>query len=533
MKYFYFLTVFFGFFGLSSFSLGGSISSEEEVLKLEIALDSFFLNPKSAMELIPPKKHVSGPSNRSTLFSDIEIVDGSFIEKRRTQYKSKLKRIDPDSGLEVSLDELISGRAAPLRNDFAEDLVTIPRSQMLKNIYDIENKNLKKAELKATPWSDSYWPIYQGGLSARYADLSFPKSTDWKKNFDYFINKKTDEYKKDSSSLETLSPAEKYDLLVGDKNFTLSKKQWEDGEYYYKSSHGKVETWMGLCHGWAIASYRMDRPKSPIELLAADGKTKILFYPQDIKALATLLWSNGSFDSRFVGGRCNDKNPKKDENGRILNPKCFDTNPMTWHLVTVNQIGVAQESFVMDATYDYEVWNHPVISYEYTYFNPQTGQHSHSIQDAKIDIRSFSKDKFKEFRSKRAKFVIGVSMLVEYVVENDPEHYDQEDSIRAVNYIYDLELDHNGEIVGGEWYQNAHPDFMWTTAKNERALSVIEKNRSTRNLIDSVNWDGATSIPQNWQDYAPYAAKENQPLTKLVEDLILLSRLGLNSDSIK
>ena len=43
---------------------------------------------------------------------------------------------------------------------------------------------------------------------------------------------------------------------------------------------------MGICHGWAPAAFMVQRPTKMVEVLAADGKTKIKFYPSDIKALA-------------------------------------------------------------------------------------------------------------------------------------------------------------------------------------------------------------------------------------------------------
>ena len=55
-----------------------------------------------------------------------------------------------------------------------------------------------------------------------------------------------------------LSPSEKYDLLVGDKNFTLTKAMWNEGLGYY-NRNGSVERWMGICHGWAIAAYMYPR----------------------------------------------------------------------------------------------------------------------------------------------------------------------------------------------------------------------------------------------------------------------------------
>jgi hypothetical protein len=40
--------------------------------------------------------------------------------------------------------------------------------------------------------------------------------------------------------------------------------------------------------------------------------------------------------------------------------------------IVAAQRTVSRRAMIMDATYDYEVWNQPIFSYEYQYFNPAT-----------------------------------------------------------------------------------------------------------------------------------------------------------------
>ena len=82
------------------------------------------------------------------------------------------------------------------------------------------------------------------------------------------------------------------------------------------------------------------------------------WYPDDIKALATLAWSTGRFRANQISGRCDAKDPKTFPNGRLSQQECFDTNPATFHLALANLIGRHGVPFIMDAAYDYEVWNH-------------------------------------------------------------------------------------------------------------------------------------------------------------------------------
>src|SRR3989344_1859020 len=177
---------------------------------------------------------------------------------------------------------------------------------------------------------------------------------------------------------------------------------------------------MGICHGWAIASYMMDRPSKAVKVLAADGETEITFYPADVKALASLLWATNAGETKFIGGRCDVKKPKKNKIGRVTDEGCFDTNPGSWHLAVVNQVGVSKRSLVMDATFDYEVWNHPVVSYNYSYFNPKTKQPVETMEEATVALEDFPKDKFADLRDRKTAYVVGVSMDVDYTVETEP-----------------------------------------------------------------------------------------------------------------
>ena len=91
-----------------------------------------------------------------------------------------------------------------------------------------------------------------------------------------------------------------------------------------------------------------------------------------------------------------------------LSNDCIDTNPATWHLTTVNKIGRYKESFIIDATYDYEVWNQPMIQYNYAYFNPKTGKNVSTLEEAMVSMEEFQNDHYKKYRSPNAKKVVGI-----------------------------------------------------------------------------------------------------------------------------
>lgn len=491
----------------------GDVSEQKRQEKINQALQAFKDDSVAFMNQLPPKRDsndevVSG----GTLFSEADIESKDYI----------IIRDGFRGALADGQDE--STRSGFQSDDLAQNVVDTFKYSQLE---DMESAGLMEASLDESPWSDDYWAMYSGILGKRFADPEFPLTKDpgnkdWKKQYDYVQANPASTILAgdDEVAINRLSPSEKYDALIGDDSGNLTRIMWEEGKGYYDQS-GKVETWMGICHGWAPAAYMLDRPQKSIVLKAADGRD-ITFYPSDIKSLATLLWANRMPTTRFIGGRCNEKEPKQDESGRIISQEAFDTNPGTWHQSVVNQIGVAKRSLVLDVTFDYEVWNQPIHAYTYRYFNPQSYTYADSLEAAKVSKAEFTADRFKQYRSSRAVDFVGVHMELSYVVETDPNQNEtdtpDQDLIRKVDYYYDLEIKSNNWIVGGEWYTNKHPDFLWTPAPDARAVTSYDR-------LVSGDWESAGVLPSSWQVAAKQAAvTERSPLAVIVEKMIKRSR---------
>jgi hypothetical protein len=483
---------------------------------LQKELDAFDQDPAREMGRMPEKRDAKGAviQRPVTAFAQRDLGDGHFVLHRDTVRKQFSTVVD---GVYISLEDAIPGKAPIEAGDRPENLVDALK---FTDLAAMEQAGLRKAALaeKSQPWSDDYWAIYLGCLGKRYADPKFPGSEDWQANQEYIHQHPAAKIVSEGGAgIDLLSPAEKYDLLVGDSTGRLTAAMWAEGEEYYRDS-GKVETWMGICHGWSPASFMLPRANKPVTVPVMNGDAKVAFYPADIKALASLLWAQADTVTRFIGGRCNDKNPKTDANGRVLSAEAFDTNPGTWHLSIVNQLGAAGRSLVIDATYDYEVWNQPMAGYEYRYFNPQTMKLAKTLKDATVTRGDYSRDRFKKYRSQNAAAYVGVVMQARYMVETDPEHRkSDEPSLDAVNtamYKYDLELDAADKIIGGEWFTGkAHPDFLWTPPPGARAISPAE-------AMATGTWEPGKALPDSWRRAGMSAAGRGMPLAKIVEALI-------------
>jgi hypothetical protein len=488
--------------------------NDDDLLQQE--LDAFDQDPAREMGRLPEKRDATGAliQRPFTAFSRRDLDDGDFVLHRDTVRRRFSKVVD---GADVSLEDAIPGRAMIEAGDRPEDLVDELR---FVDLAAMDEAGLRKAALpeKSQPWSDDYWAFYLGCLGRRYADRKFPDSKHWKDNHEYIRHHPAASIVREGGAgIDRLSPSEKYDLLVGDGAGRLTAAMWAEGEEYYHDG-GKVETWMGICDGWASASYMLPRPSKPVTVHAADGANQIAFYPADIKALASLLWASADTVIRFIGTRCDEKKPATDANGRVLSPAAFDTNPGTWHLSIVNQLGAAGRSLVIDATYDYEVWNQPMAGYEYRYFNPQTMKLAKTLKDATVTRDNYTRDRFKTYRSHDAASYVGVIMHARYMVEVDPKHRRNDrpssDEVNTTIYKYDVELDATGRIIGGEWFTGkTHPDFLWTPAPGARAVSPAE-------AMATGTWEPGQALPDSWRRAGMSAAAGGMPLAKIVEALI-------------
>ena len=115
---------------------------------------------------------------------------------------------------------------ADYKNDFTSFFDT--DSVLLKNLNELSQENLNQFKLSNQPWSGDYWATYRGGIGVRYASAETPMSGEFSSNYNLF--KEYWPLDLDSEELlRVLSPAEKYDLLVGDSDFTLTKSVWEEG----------------------------------------------------------------------------------------------------------------------------------------------------------------------------------------------------------------------------------------------------------------------------------------------------------------
>ncbi|MES3037674.1 MAG: hypothetical protein V4736_07175, partial [Bdellovibrionota bacterium] len=87
------------------------------------------------------------------------------------------------------------------------------------------------------------------------------------------------------------------------------------------------------------------------------------------------------------------------------------------------------------------------------------------------------------------------------------------DSLKAVTYSYDLELDNAGNIIGGEWYTNKHPDFLYSFNQGTMPWAAYDASASSP-------WNGMGPVPADWSNAARASSRNAQPLYRILRVML-------------
>jgi hypothetical protein len=437
--------------------------------------------------------------------------DEDFQDCREGQIKEPSKDIYPYRPFDI---EHIDARLKALTES----------NTYLKNVRLMESRGLNRRSTSKQPWGGSYWPLNQGMIGNTYHDKDFTtfilsprRHLSWRKNVRDYRNRQLNVHpyimSLSESELAKLAPSEKYDLLLGDTSFDLTNRVWDFAEkwgeekrwgflshidlpagYRVPKSNKRMGLWEGICQGWAVAAGHSERPARTVWVTLPNGK-RMPFYPNDIKALVSLMWAHSTIQDNVIveGLRCNRKSPDRDRHGRYIDteidrndtqllPRCADVHPGIFHLALINIVGVEGRSFVVDKDAEAAINNQPVSGYELEYYNPRTGKKG-PLRQSIISARDYGhRDNYRENRHPKTTHIVGVEMKLNYIKWEFPRKSEsnsfKDDKIDDMNFNYDLELDANGDVIGGQWrvsrkgnkrlFKNktGQPDFFWVVPKD-------------------------------------------------------------------
>ncbi len=277
-------------------------------------------------------------------------------------------------------------------------------------------------------WSGDHWANYKGSINFRWYARQ-------KSGFGYRSPGLEEARRMSIPLLAELSPAEKYDLLMGHYDYPLRSA-------VEAVADPKALVWEGICHGWAPASMNHSEPR-PRLLRNPDG-VDVPFGADDIKALLSYYYGfvHRVSDTFQLGKRCFDRGP------RAANPDCHeDLNAGAFHIVLANRIGIGQEGFIADLQRFEEVWNHPITAYQTVVLKRL---------DRSLTVRT------------KLTFVEGSGHDWHPVLETEKQ------VTKTISFSYVLELDEAGEISGGTWLSRERPDFLWLMNRARRFSAPLE-----------------------------------------------------------
>ncbi len=176
---------------------------------------------------------------------------------------------------------------------------------------------------------------------------------------------------------------------------------------------GRSQTpdWAGHCNGWTAAAIRHAEPQNTVT------RNGVKFTPADIKGLLAELYVYS--DVVMLGG----------ENKATINPGML-------HVILTNWISRAKHPFGFDNTAGKEIWNYPVYAY--------------ALDGAW-----------------RGRNRVEVKANIGYVYMLDqPYHRAPKSHTRMLQLHYMLELNNDGEIIGGEYFpRSKRIDIAWVAKK--------------------------------------------------------------------
>lgn len=282
------------------------------------------------------------------------------------------------------------------------------------------------------PWDEIYWPTVNGGIAYRWNSPD-PQILKFKSPSLQQLRYMSED------QIAQLSPAEKYDVYVGDYSYPTVEDQFSRKKPWTGS-------WSGICDGWSASALNYPEP-GQVVLTNADG-IRIPFGSSDIKALLSFNYAEREFrPSPRVGTECTRWKSR-------YSSYCKDVNAGAFHVVITNKIGLHQEGFAAEVDPSSQVWNQPIYKYEFRVLQsgvrPRSGSAHGTASESLIELEmTYPQD------DRTDDGVVTVPHM--YPTKGTPDYRKT-----TKTYRYWLELDYADHVIGGEWDSKDHPDFLWS-----------------------------------------------------------------------
>ncbi len=290
-------------------------------------------------------------------------------------------------------------------------------------------------------WSSTFFPWWYGGEAGRWQDgrarLIARTLTGFTPDTQEQLRRTLDDAKRGNPEaaayLLRLSPTEKFDLAVGALGLPATRQA-------LRATHnGSPRFWFGLCNGVAAAAMNEPEPYRVVDALSPEGDT-IRFLPTDIKALlaASYFWMTsvtGPRNScRYVGL----------DSGRLCS-----MNPVTAVVTTLNRLGRAHETFLVDVVPALQSQFYAVAAATVRVIRPP---YAYDGTPAAADVR----DRITRLVDVELDYTMS-STTLGYAVGNRPTPADvtryERVGLAPVRFSWPatLAIDSDGQLIAGRW----------------------------------------------------------------------------------
>lgn len=128
-------------------------------------------------------------------------------------------------------------------------IMTENPNAILNIIDSLERGHAYEGAANTQPWTSTYWPLLKGLVADPYANttvnilgrqtsLRLSREVYWRRNHKQFLKRLSKVHRRidqlSQEELDVLAPSEKYDLLLGDKTFHLTRMLWNYAEKWGK-----------------------------------------------------------------------------------------------------------------------------------------------------------------------------------------------------------------------------------------------------------------------------------------------------------
>ncbi len=251
----------------------------------------------------------------------------------------------------------------------------------------------------------------------------------------------------------TMNSLRKYDLAFnGGRMLATAFEQWDTtsqakptptrGGLFGLRMVTRMETpnWHGHCNGWAAAAIRHAEPQNSV------NRNGVTFSPADIKGLLAEVYIYNDLEY-LVGQR------------EVLNAGAF-------HAAIANWLGRGAHPLGMEADPGEQKWNYPVYGYAMS-------------------------------STKRSDRAVNVRLDLTYAKDSNGEYQRSPRYSRSKTFRYRLELNENGEIVGGVFYSgSAMIDMLWLPLRPKQGRQKGNEPGNPHLNVDEVLSIWRESVPQ-------------------------------------